>query len=328
MSDSQKLQNGETFAIASVQINETQESESKASATILDPAKHSDARAFEERISDEFDSWSKWKYTEPYRKHLGASMIGEDCLQKLWLTFRWVKAEARDGRMLRLLNRGKREEPVLVELLQGIGFEVWAHDENGKQFRMHSVAGHYGGSLDAIAIAPERYNMGRTPILVSFKTSGTGSAFTKYADDPMQIANPVYWAQENAYGYGYNINYALWLVINKNDDSIQPRIQKLDNEFGAQLERKAEKVIFSREPMSRISKSPAFKACAMCGFKDICHKGAEIDLNCRSCKHAVAHIQPREDGSGNWFCEKHCDIIPENVIALGCEAWEPVYKGE
>lgn len=249
-------------------------------------------------------------------------------MRKLQYEYRWAKEANFEGRMYRLFNRGHREEPQLFEMLRGIGFEVWDTDPNtGKQYRFRSVAGHYAGSLDAIAIAPERYGLGREPMLVSIKTAGTGSAFNKY-DDPMQIAQPKYWAQENAYGHGYSFDWALWLIVNKNDDSIRARFQRLDRKYGEQLEHKAAKIIFSREPLERISKSPAFKACTMCNYKGVCHKGEQLAKNCRSCKHSAAMTESAPDGSGQWFCEAKGDIIPKEYIPSGCDQWEPMFKAD
>lgn len=276
----------------------------------------------EKRVKEDIDSWSVWKYQEPFRRHLGASAIGTDCMRELQYGFRWAKAVVRDGRMYRLMERGKLEEPRLFEILRGIGFEVWETDPNtGKQYRFRSVNGHYGGSLDAIATLPTRYGVGPVPVLVSCKTSGTGAAFNKYSDDQMQIAQPAYWAQENAYGHGYGIEYAVWFVVNKNDDSIAVRLQRLDPKYGAQLEKKAYRIVYAEKPLERISKSPAMKTCTFCVYKDQCFKGGEIAKNCRSCKNAHPSPEANPDGSGAWYCEYHSAYIPEHVIPNGCDNW-------
>lgn len=58
-------------------------------------------------------------------RRLGASQIGRECERQLWYGFRWATmGEAFDGRMLRLFNRGHREEAVFVEELRGIGCDV------------------------------------------------------------------------------------------------------------------------------------------------------------------------------------------------------------
>src|SRR5690606_19393029 len=106
---------------------------------------------------------------EPYRWHLGGSLIGHDCSYYLWLVFRWCiheKSEGADekehnniGRIQRLFNRGHREEDRFVEFLKGIGCQIWTHDENGNQFRMSGVNGHFGGSIDGVIKLPPSYGI-------------------------------------------------------------------------------------------------------------------------------------------------------------------------
>lgn len=329
MSETNASPNDESIVVSNVSLNELTETAKPVVPTVIDPAMPNEAKAFEDLLTADFDSWSQWKYQDEQRKRLGSSSIGETCAMKLWLTFRWAKQERFDGRMLRLFERGKKEEPSIFEMMRGIGFQVHDIDPStGKQYAFNRFSGHYGGSLDAVAIAPERYMFNGVPMLVSVKTSGTGSAFNKYQDDAMQIANPRYWAQECSYGDGFDINYALWLIVNKNDDTIRARVQKLDREYGRQLTLKAERIILSRVPMERVSKSPAFKACATCHLKGVCHKGEELDRNCRSCKHAVPSPQAKEDGSPNWNCEFNQGTIPDDVIKVGCGEWISVMKGD
>jgi len=69
---------------------------------------------------------------------IGISELGEECERKVWYAFRWCLPIKRwTGRMRRLLNRGKREEPELIADLRAIGVEVYDVDEaTGKQFRI------------------------------------------------------------------------------------------------------------------------------------------------------------------------------------------------
>ena len=66
---------------------------------------------------------------KPFRDHLGGSMIGEECERKLVYSFRWAKAPAFKGRMLRLFERGHKEEFRFVSYLRRIGAEVQEFSE-------------------------------------------------------------------------------------------------------------------------------------------------------------------------------------------------------
>lgn len=71
------------------------------------------------------------------RTHLGGSLIGRECLRELWYTFRWATNVKFSGRILRLFDRGHKEEFRFVEYLRQIGVEVreyaqelWYHPES------------------------------------------------------------------------------------------------------------------------------------------------------------------------------------------------------
>lgn len=275
----------------------------------------------------DIDSYSVGIYRKDYKKRLGGSSIGEPCLQKLWLGFRWCRAETRPGRTYRLLDRGNREEPYTFSLLNGIGFRLFTHDPaTNKQYTMSLFGGHFGGSLDAIGILPTMYGI-ETPMLISVKTSGTGAKFNNYSEKGVKLHEPRYYDQECIYGYAYNIKYAAWVVTNKNDDSIFIEIEELDVKRGQQLSDKAGSIIMSQVPMAKISKSPTAKECAYCTMKGVCHLAELPDKNCRSCASATPMDTPNPDGTPRWYCAEHKDQIPENVIRIGCDSYHPIING-
>lgn len=63
------------------------------------------------------------------RTHLGASVLGRKCLRQIWYGWRWMHITQHQGRLLRLFNRGHREEPAFVALLRRRGFVVRTHAE-------------------------------------------------------------------------------------------------------------------------------------------------------------------------------------------------------
>lgn len=58
------------------------------------------------------------------RPHLGASQVGKPCERALVYSFRHAVAKRTQGRMLRLFNRGHREEPAIIGGLRKAGMEV------------------------------------------------------------------------------------------------------------------------------------------------------------------------------------------------------------
>lgn len=283
------------------------------------------AKAIEKRVLEDIDNYCAETYDGGHRSHLGASLIGRECKRYLWYVFRWCLHEKHSGRQQRLFNRGHREEERFVEWLRGIGCKVWTHDESlpkcedGKfpQYRISDVMGHFGGSLDGVAILPERYGIDE-PVLLEFKTNGTGAGFNKLTQDGMPFAKPEHFAQTSTYGFKYKFNYCLYLNINKNDDSLYVEMVKLNHNLGEQMITKASQIILSKTAPDRLSDNPTFSKCAYCPMKGICHAGEPVEKNCRSCMFS----EPVENAE--WFCTKNASIIPKDFIKRGCSEHAPV----
>ena len=281
--------------------------------------------ALAKRIAEDLDTHTEELYFEGFRNHLGASVIGDECKRRLWYIFRWCNVERPSGRIQRLFNRGHLEESRIVGWLKGMGFEVWTHDESQPQkpdgtypqYRINnSCGGHFGGSVDGIVRFPAKYNIAE-PALLSVKTSGTGAGFNKIEKDPLQIAKPEHFAQESVYGRALGIKHVLYMCVNKNDDSIAVKVEKLDFQLAEQLEIKAESIIFAQDAPPRVSQNSNFPKCKnFCEFKDVCHNGREPVKNCRSC----VYCYPREESQ--FYCKKWDAIIPgRKEILKGCSEW-------
>lgn len=88
----------------------------------MPPEHNSDRHTLVHRIDD---AWvAEEAKNDPFRAHLGGSMIGKECERELMYSFRWAKKPDFSGRMLRLFNRGHKEEFRFVAFLRMIGFDV------------------------------------------------------------------------------------------------------------------------------------------------------------------------------------------------------------
>jgi len=187
------------------------------------------------------------------------------------------------------------------------------------QFRISGALGHYGGSLDGICKAPAKYEISENIILsLSFKTNNTGAGYAKVADEHLSKSKPKHWAQECQYGYKAGIRYCIYMIENKNDSDITIKIVELDWNYGAELEKKANSIIFAKEPPPRISDNPAFFNCKYCHQAGICHQGEKPEKNCRSCRHS----EPVENGE--WHCHLYNSNPPDDFIKKGCDQWLPI----
>ena len=132
-------------------------------------------------------------HQDPNRAHLGASLIGHECARALWYVFRWASATRHNGRILRLFQRGHREEIEFNKELRAVGVEVYETDPNtGKQWNYKSVGGHFGLSLDGLCKGfledPDQ------PHTLEFNTS-SGKLFAKLCNDGVERAKPEHYAQ-------------------------------------------------------------------------------------------------------------------------------------
>ena len=277
-----------------------------------------DLEDLSDKINDEIDNYSLKTLRDKPRTHLGISEIGSPCARQLYYKFHWCgfqtyKTEHDEARMLRLFKRGHREEERFINYLKGIEFQVSRFDENGKQFRVSGIMGHYGGSCDGIAITPWLPDK----FLLEFKTHNSKS-FLNYLDKGLHKAKPQHFAQMSGYGYHMNIEYGIYFPENKNDDDIRVRVIKLDHKLGRELEQKASDIITAVEPPTKISENPAYMECKWCDFLNICHYGAAPIKNCRSCRSAM----PTNDAT--WTCTRYNQVIPSEFIKCGCNDWLPI----
>ena len=260
------------------------------------------------------------KRESPFRVHLGASLIGRPCDRELWYTFRWALAPNHGGRILRLFDRGSREEFQFIVMLGNAGVHVLDKDPaTGKQWRVADVDGHFGGSLDGIATSLGVVEAlgdvipAGTPFLTEFKTHGTKSFCDLVAQRNLRLAKPEHYRQMQVYMLKRELKHGLYLAVNKNDDDLYAEIVECDPEVGKKMIKRAERIIRSPTPPNRIGKHPSWFECKFCSYSKVCHYGEPMLRNCRTCRHSA----PVEDGQ--WRCGKWEAIIPLAEIIKGCE---------
>ena len=311
-------------------------------------------------IRDNIDIYAQNTYDGGHRKHLGASIIGNDCSRALWYTFRWIYHKKYEGRMQRLFQRGHLEELRYTEYLRGLGFTVTDRDDSYKlyhnvnlneykwsnvdssdyeyvdvtgndehetiaaqrgikypQMKVSDVNGHFGGSIDGELQFPPTWGI-PGKFLTEFKTKGTGAGFTKLKTKGVKFGANEHWVQMCIYGRKRGYTHAVYFSTNKNDDDMHVEMLKLDWSLADDMLRKAERVIYAKEPPQQISKEPTNFKCSWCDYKDHCHYGAKVEVNCRSCEHA----SPIDDGL--WACSLYGSPIPDATIKTGCATHKPI----
>lgn len=247
-----------------------------------------------------------------YRNHLGASGIGAECERAIWYSWRWATRARHTGRLLRLFQTGHLAEERFVSDLRRIGVTVLDLDpETGRQWNLRDPSGHFGGSMDGVAIgfaeAPKTWHV------CEFKTHSAKS-FASLKKDGVAKSKPQHWAQMQVYMQLAGLDRAFYLAVNKDTDELyQERIHH-DAEGALRLLAKAERILGAAQPPARITDDPAFFQCRFCDHAKVCHEGDSPERHCRSCLHATPVA------GGEWHCERHKLGLTPDMQRTGCAA--------
>ena len=262
-----------------------------------------------------------------FRSHLGASQIGKACERALWYDFHWTTRSRFPGRMLRLFETGQLEEARIVRNLRRIGATVLEVDpETGRQWRVEAHGGHFGGSLDGVALglpeAPKTWHV------LEFKTHSLKS-FRELVAKGAAEAKPQHWAQMQVYMHLTGLSRAMYLAVCKDTDDLHVERVHADGDAAERLLAKAGRIISAARPPARISDDPTWFECRFCDHHDLCHGEAAAAVSCRSCLHAT----PVEGGwtCARWnqglgdqqqraACARHLfipDLVPGDVVDAG-----------
>ena len=252
--------------------------------------------------------------SDGFRSHLGASLIGKECERALWYDFRWVTRSKHPGRLLRLFETGQLEEARLVLNLRRTGATVLEVDpETGRQFRVQAHGGHFGGSLDGVAInlleAPKAWHV------LEFKTHSNKS-FGDLVAKKVRESKPQHFAQMQIYMHLMGITRSMYLAVNKDTDDLYVERVEADVTYAELLLEKARRIIFAQTPPPRISEDPSWYQCRMCDHAPVCHASGNSVLapaiNCRTCLHSTPV-------DGGWHCDRHQKRLTEVDQRSGCE---------
>lgn len=245
------------------------------------------------------------------RTHLGASVIGDPCMRALWYGFRWVASEQWEGRMLRLVHRGQREETVFKNLLERLGARVFTEDSGGNQFRVSYYGGHFGGSTDGVATGLPELTM---PVALEMKTHNLRH-FTDLKAKGVLASHPKHYRQAQVYMHGLALSHCLYMAVCKNDDELYLEFIDYSPATVDHMLARAETVIFGSGIPARISENSSWYECKFCDCRAVCFKlgDAQARVNCRTC----AHSKPERDGT--WSCAKGRSEIT-TCPKVGCDS--------
>lgn len=257
-----------------------------------------------------YDYWEARESRQTRRGYLGVSWIGTECDRALWYGFRWARKPSSPGRILRLFDRGHREEPTMVEELRGIGAVVEDVDpRTGEQWTVER--GHIKGHCDGII----RHGLPTAPKsehVLEFKTHGSKS-FADLEKKGVRASKPLHWWQMQVYMRLLEIKRALYLAVNKDTDALYAERVSLDEAAADGCIARAERIIASDRPPQRLYDSPTAFGCKFCDYREPCHEGRAMDVTCRSC------VIARPIADGTWRCLHWNATIPQEAQEAACE---------
>ncbi|CAB4198347.1 hypothetical protein UFOVP1309_74 [uncultured Caudovirales phage] len=244
------------------------------------------------------------------RGHMGCSQLGHACDRWLWLSFRFAVIEKFPGRILRLFRRGQLEERTVVSDLQAIGMKITSTGAN--QSRV-DFGCHISGSTDGIIENGVPGNIKAKHIL-EIKTASAKS-FKDMQTKGLEKSKPVYWVQVHLYMMGKDINHALFIMVNKDNDEVYSEIVNRDDAVAIKFLERGKRIVKADNAPAGISTDASWYECKYCAGHDLCH-GSKLtkEVNCRTCAHSTAV------DDGTWHCAHWDMTIPDLSAQLaGCD---------
>ncbi|MBO9492124.1 hypothetical protein J7384_17310 [Endozoicomonas sp. G2_1] len=259
------------------------------------------------------------RFNGEFRPHLGASMGGHQCLRHLYYNFRHAISIEHDGRLLKLFQRGHKEEFTFADELNRVGFRLLTTDPNGNQFRLTSqINTHISGSGDGFAEVLteqfEHFDLNEW-VVVEMKTHNDKS-FTKLEKEGVEKSKPLHFTQMQLYMKWSQLSKALYIAVNKNTDALYVEVVHFQQEHADHYENRMVSVASSKTIPIRLHEDPSHFECRFCDHYAICHtEKYPLNVTCRTC----AHIEPKPDGT--WDCNyRNEQNLHPDLMTVGCKS--------
>lgn len=238
-----------------------------------------------------------------YRPYLGGSYLGHNCMRYTWYKFHWYDVPRVEARMNRLFRLGDFIEEQIKESLESIGIYIVGDQQSVGGFWDHAD-GHTDGRVSNL------------PRLFEAKSMNDKN-FKSYRKKGLQAFNSKYWYQIHNYMGKLALEDCLYVVMNKNDSSLDIQVIPFDPHTYKLVEKREMAVIVatSADDFEKIGGASWFE-CKFCEMKDVCHHKADAPMHCRSCKHS-------EPGpNGQWLCNHWGGWLDMAHQIAGCDMHE------
>lgn len=269
----------------------------------------------DKNLVEQFDASIEGLYEPDLRTHLGASVIGQPCARSIWYSWRWALKEQLSGRMIRLFDRGHKEEHRFEKWLKPLCDEFWPLDPStGEQIRISDFYGYFGGSLDGVIRNP--FDL-KGDYLTEFKTHNDKS-FSKLKMKGVKEAKPEHYIQMQIYlHYKSKLKAALYFAINKNDDEVYIELVERDEQTAIEALEKTRIILSSSEPPPRMEKASEnhYYCKYFCDYKDVCFSNKIPMKSCRSCDFC-------KTSKKGFTCAKQEKVLTKDEQINACDLYE------
>ncbi len=245
-----------------------------------------------------------------FREYIGISGLSGPCSRKIWYDFHWAYDRDIPTRLARIFERGDMEEPRVIKDLLAIGMEV--ADTLTDQVEVVDKTGHIKGHPDGVVLRVPGAE--KTTHLLEIKTMNR-KRYNDYVKKGLKITNPAYWGQVHTYMGELKLTRCLFVVTNKDNEERHYERIKYDKQTHDDCMSRGFNILTSEFAPKKIGEATWF-TCKFCDAKPICHKGADVNRNCRTCK------QFNIEEKGKFSCELYGHWLNKHEQEKGCDSWE------
>lgn len=198
------------------------------------------------------------------RDYIGASLIGHECLRKIWYEYQGQEKEMIDSRIQRTWEIGKTLEFYVVQLLRDTGLAIETPNEQNNYLEFcDKEHPWFKGHLDAKLLDPLA--------IIEIKTTNNIN-FNTYKNKGLRYWNKQYYAQIQTYMGFTSIPQAYLIALNKDTSELWDELVPFDAQFYKNvIKEKAQLIYNAKVAPPKINGSPSFYICKMCQFRKGCH---------------------------------------------------------
>lgn len=216
------------------------------------------------------------------RDYLGASLIGEECVRKVWYSYNHYPRQPFSASTLWNFEDGHRIEDIIADRLRLIpGIQLWTHQENGQQYGFSALNGKFRGHVDGVIKgllqAPKAPHVWENKCSAQKKFDEFKALKVKHGEkNTLKEWNYNYFVQAQLYMHYLQIDRHYMTVALAGGRDIDSCRTEYQGEVAEKYINRADSVLKAKDEPPRLSDKPDFWLCRFCDFKDVCHGQKDV----------------------------------------------------